>query len=81
MGEEDGGGRDLEDAVGLGETPVVVCGEDEVDEEYRDKGEDHAGYEDLDGEGSGELRTVAEDGVGVIGTGSEGVISDLSDML
>lgn len=42
---------------------MVVCGEYEMDEEDGDKGYDHAGYEDLDGERTGELGAVAQDRV------------------
>lgn len=61
----------MEDAVGLGEPPVVVCGENEVDEEDGDQGEDHASDEDLDGEGACELGAVAENGVGIVGAVNE----------
>lgn len=64
---------DLEDEVGACEGPVVLCGEDEVEEEDGGEGEGDADEEDLDGEGLRKGGAVSEDGVlevrGVLGLG------------
>ena len=54
---------ELEDIVGAGEGPVILCGEYEVEEEDGGEGEGDAGDEDLDGEGLDKGGPVAEDGV------------------
>ena len=63
-GDEEGDDAgDLEDIVCACEGPVVLCGEDEVEEEDDGEGECDAGDEDLNGEGLCKGGAVLEDGV------------------
>lgn len=64
--EEADDARDLERIVGRRERPVVLGGEDEVDEEDGGEGEDDAGEQDLDGERADEGGLKSEDGVMVV---------------
>lgn len=53
----------LEDIICASEGPVVLCCEDEVEQEYSSEGESDSCEEDLYGEGLYEVRAVSEDWV------------------